>query len=823
MKNLNGTSLLAAAVLAAGFTGVAMAQDECSTAVTANVGGNAFSTAAATTSPEAVDATQCPGTYLDWGTANKDVWFTWTAPSDGLLTIDTCFAGSFDTSMVLYSGSCGALTQVACNGDGAGLTGCQGFYSRIADFSVVSGTQYYIRLGGWTNAQNVSESGAGQLNLGFQETVAGCPGIGACGEVHATGGCDDATCCSAVCGFDSSCCDVSWSADCVTAAVELCGIFVYQCTGANPAVANDCATAATVLTGDTFRDINNTGCNTDGPNHPMDTCNSGNDFFYNDVWFRFQAVANGTFTAQTCVVNGGPATTFDTKLAVYDMGTNPAAFDYDTLNTVLVGCNDDGDPACIAGGGVFPSFLSVSVNVGRWYLVRAATYDNPGTARVTFDMPEPCALPAQTANESEACGGSSNDGCNAGGQVELLGLNQKVKGTFYITDDGQGNLTRDTDFYQITVPTDKQVTIRTYSASFVDTFVLAGDISVANCAGISVVATGSGACPNTGAICLSSGVYYVFVGADFNGGALACGSGALSEYVLDVSAVDASCPILVDGNCAEPGPDTRTTSVPQAPTGNFLQGCATGCGNGTGGSTDVMFAASFSGANLVKELSCVNFGCAALRSLTPTGGTCGYYLPDVNIPAKLVIYRDLDGGAPRNPIVTAGDGNDLEVIQSKDILLPGGVIMGNVDFNPPLCIENETTVVVVLATYNLFNGTNPTGVPAGAGYRSGAGVGVLSGQPSNLWIRYTLCTGAGQNVFTPVGANSYQWPIQINGVAAACGTNCPADLDGDGSVTAADLSALLGSWGTPGGDVDGNGNTDAADLSALLGSWGLCQ
>jgi hypothetical protein len=150
--------------------------------------------------------------------------------------------------------------------------------------------------------------------------------------------------------------------------------------------------------------------------------------------------------------------------------------------------------------------------------------------------------------------------------------------------------------------------------------------------------------------------------------------------------------------------------------------------------------------------------------------------------------------------------------------------MGNIEFNPPLCLENESTVVVVLETYNLFNGTGiPAGIPAGAGYRSGIGVSVPHTGAANVWGRYTLCTGAAQNVFAPFGAGAYEWPIQMNGVAASCGSNCPADLDGDGSVTAADLSTLLGAWGGAGGDIDGDGVTTAADLSALLGSWGLCQ
>ncbi|MDI9403255.1 MAG: hypothetical protein QM516_05230, partial [Limnohabitans sp.] len=53
---------------------------------------------------------------------------------------------------------------------------------------------------------------------------------------------------------------------------------------------------------------------------------------------------------------------------------------------------------------------------------------------------------------------------------------------------------------------------------------------------------------------------------------------------------------------------------------------------------------------------------------------------------------------------------------------------------------------------------------------------------------------------------------------------CPADFDGDGTVGAADLSAVLAAWGTFGSDVDLDGDNlvDAADLSLLLAAWGDC-
>ena len=49
----------------------------------------------------------------------------------------------------------------------------------------------------------------------------------------------------------------------------------------------------------------------------------------------------------------------------------------------------------------------------------------------------------------------------------------------------------------------------------------------------------------------------------------------------------------------------------------------------------------------------------------------------------------------------------------------------------------------------------------------------------------------------------------------------PSDLNGDGSVNAADLALLLGNWGGIGvGDVNDDGGVDAADLAIMLGSWG---
>ncbi len=109
--------------------------------------------------------------------------------------------------------------------------------------------------------------------------------------------------------------------------------------------------------------------------------------------------------------------------------------------------------------------------------------------------------------------------------------------------------------------------------------------------------------------------------------------------------------------------------------------------------------------------------------------------------------------------------------------------------------------------------------------------GATAGSWPGLALRLAqLSVNKGQSVS---GTLDLYWNPSGGGVVAEADlflecpepVECPADLDGDGAVGAADLAMLLGSWGPCEGcpaDLDGDGAVEAFDLALLLGSWGPC-
>ncbi|MEI6474352.1 MAG: hypothetical protein WCO75_03060 [Planctomycetota bacterium] len=785
MRNTFFTACAAALLFACP---VALAQDECATAPTLVTGvGQAFNTTTATaTALPAVTDALCTGTFLNWGTS-KDVWFKWTATGAGTATFTTCFAGSYDTSMVLYSGSCASLVAVGCNGDGPADAGCQNYYSLITQ-AVTSGTTYYARIGGYNGA-----TGAGQITVNFTPAASGCPGTGDCGLVHATPGCLDATCCGSVCALDTSCCDTSWSQGCVDLAVSQCGIFIYSCTPGGPA--NNCATSPTLVTGDSSKPFNNIGATQDGPNYGA-TCASGNDQCNNDVWYRFTAVANGEATASNC-----GTTTIDTKMAIYDMGTNPATFNYNTLPNVRVGCNDDGaSGTCnMTDGQPYASSLTVSVTVGHTYLVNVCSYTlgDTGTGSVLFNLPEPCSLPSYTTAEVETCGQAINNGCvSTVAQYQSInlvaGAPTTIGGTFWASGG-----TRDVDAYVFTIPSGMTVTAETFSASNMVTTLYKG----LPCA-TQYIASGTGACPRTLSYCLPAGTYSMYVApSDFD--LNPCGNGVFNNYVLKLTAVPATCPSFGD-TCAYTVASTVTQNTSQTIT-VYSRGCVLYCGTPESRfSTEVKIARSFPG------LTSGALGCVTLGVSNVDYGTDGVAYAGSPFTAKIGLYRDTDGGDPVGP--------ELVLISEKSFSVLGGNGFLTWSLDAPLSLTGNTNPIVVVMSAPIAVGC------AAATNQVFGGVGG-AGSTAPWYVQSTdpngICDSGG--VFVPQVDQTNQWIVNLGMVQTT--PPCPADLNGDHVVNGADLGLLLGSWGAcPGcpADLNHDGIVNGADLGLMLGSWGPC-
>ncbi len=264
---------------------LAGAGDECSSAIEAFEGANPYDTTMMTPSDPQPDDTECADTYLNWDNS-PDVWMYWVAPSSGTASFSACDAASYDTSMVLYEGSCD--NQVACNGDTAGEDGCQAYYSAIYDYAVTAGETYYVRMGGWQAA-----SGPGTVTI----TLVGGNVVGAC--CMTDGSCMDmvsADCTQAGGSWSSAalCADTECPAPysgCPAGAEDNCD----PCWVDNDDSSSDCNAGLNGATGTEFQAI------TLG----VPVCGTGSVFFdggaqgtYRDLdWFTNDTVnAGGTFT-----------------------------------------------------------------------------------------------------------------------------------------------------------------------------------------------------------------------------------------------------------------------------------------------------------------------------------------------------------------------------------------------------------------------------------------------------------------------------------------------------------------------------------------------
>lgn len=93
-------------------------------------------------------------------TARNDLWYSFVPAVSGPHRVDTCGASNYDTTLALFTGSCGALVPVsgACNNDGS----CTPSTASALTANLVAGVRYYAQVG--ANASPVSTSTSG-LNV----------------------------------------------------------------------------------------------------------------------------------------------------------------------------------------------------------------------------------------------------------------------------------------------------------------------------------------------------------------------------------------------------------------------------------------------------------------------------------------------------------------------------------------------------------------------------------------------------------------------------------------------------------------------------------
>ena len=312
------------------------------------------------------------------GTAFKGVWFTYTPTVTGTSTVDTC-TSDFDTKIVVFSGTCGALTAIGCNDDSCGL---QSSFS----FACTAGTTYRICAGGFggasgnlkIRAQAYCTSGTLQndtcstayylmdsLNYTteytacatddanmpcstfhtiykgvwfyYTPTVTGTSVVETCGSDFDTkieifsGTCAALT--SLGCNDDSCSLQSRFSFPCAAGTTyRICAggyagnsgnlkIRAYSlCNGGPPG--NDTCTNAYSLYDSQVYTSEYTACAMDDTNLPC----TGQNTIYRGVWYSFNATATGTATVDAC------GSDFDTKIVVFSGACGALT---------ALGCNDD--------------------------------------------------------------------------------------------------------------------------------------------------------------------------------------------------------------------------------------------------------------------------------------------------------------------------------------------------------------------------------------------------------------------------------------------------------------------------------------------------
>jgi hypothetical protein len=333
----------------------------------------------ATTTTATTDASD-PFPSCGNGSRGRSVWYRFTAPSSGPLTVNT-LGSTYDTILAAYTGSCGAFSAVngGCNDDVNGTSQSQ------VSFTATAGTTYYFMVTSYNSASGtvhvqLTFQGSGNTATPRPPTATPTPAPPTATPTAApptatftqtrpptatfTAAPPTATFTAAppTLTFIPAPPTATFTAAPPTATFTNTPVPTATSAGG---FSNDlCGNAANITVTPYSGTVTTTTASTD-PSDPFPSC--GNGSRGRSVWYRFTAPRTGPLTASTI------GSSYDTILTAYTGACG-------AFSSVSGACNDD-------FGGTAQSQVSFTATAGTTYYFMVSAYTNNGGAlvfRLTF-------------------------------------------------------------------------------------------------------------------------------------------------------------------------------------------------------------------------------------------------------------------------------------------------------------------------------------------------------------------------------------------------------------------------------------------------------